>query len=528
MKISGLQLDSPEAAAYLAAIIESTYDAIISKTLEGIITTWNKSAERIFGFTADEAVGQHISLIIPSDRLDEERHIIEKIQQGQRIEHFETVRMHKDGSLIDISVTISPVRDDSGKIIGASKIARDIADRKKTEEGLRDLAQRKDDFIANMSHELRTPMNAVVGLTNILLQSKPLTPTQSHYLETLKVSADNLLALINDVLDFSKLEQDAIFLEQIPFDLYQLVGKIHLLGSFKAREKNIDLVVNYSEDLPHNFIGDPLRIHQIINNLVTNALKFTDKGEVIVNVSSPQNVSDPIQGLIIEVRDTGIGIEDDKREIIFEKFGQADSSIARRFGGSGLGLSICKTLIDKMGGTIQVDSKIGVGTCFTVTLPLRKAPEVIEIQQNPLDDDKSKKQKRNVLIVEDHESNALVVSILLEEQGLTYDIASNGLDALRKFKKVQYDVILMDIQMPELDGIDTTRTIRKIERDELMVPTPIIAMTAHVMERDKDKCLSAGMNDFLSKPFERQVLFKKIDYFMNSTSPETAVQARSI
>lgn len=524
MKLLGLHTDGPEAASYLAAIIESSHDAIVSKTLDGIIVSWNKSAERMFGYSVDEAVGQHISLIIPSDRLSEETHIIEKIKSGQSIEHFETVRMRKDGSFITISVTISPIRNAEGAIIGASKIARDIAEQKKAEETMRELAQRKDDFIANMSHELRTPMNAVVGLTNILLGSRPLTATQSHYLETLKVSADNLLALINDVLDFSKLEQDAIFLEEIPFNLRQLVEKIHLLGSFKAREKTIDFYVDYKNDMPNNFIGDPLRIHQIINNLVTNALKFTDKGSVEVTVSTAQSGNDPIQGVIIQVKDTGIGIEDDKREAIFEKFNQADTSIARRYGGSGLGLSICKSLIGRMGGTIQVDSKIGAGTCFTVTLPLRKAQEVIE-SQTTLDEAKSTQRKRNVLIVEDHESNALVTSILLEEEGLTYDIANNGLDALRKFKKTRYDVILMDIQMPELDGIDTTRTIRKIERDESLDPTPIIAMTAHVMERDKDKCLSAGMDDFLSKPFERQVLFKKIDNFMNLGDSNEAVQA---
>lgn len=522
MNISGLQMKGSDAAFYLAAIIESSRDAVISKTLDGMIVSWNKSAERVFGFTAAEAIGQHISLIIPPDRLPEEGQIIEKISRGESLEHYETIRMHKDGSLINISVTISPVRNQDGTIIGASKIARDIEDRKKAEETMFDLAQRKDDFIANMSHELRTPMNAVVGLTNILLQSRPLTSTQAHYLETLKVSADNLLVLINDVLDFSKLEQGAIFLEEIPFNLKKIIEKIHVVSSFKAREKTVDFFIDYKDNMQTSFIGDPLRIHQILNNLVTNALKFTDKGRVDVVVSSVSNDDGPIQGIIIQVRDTGIGIETDNINHIFEKFSQADTSIARRYGGSGLGLSICKNLIDKMGGTIQVESTPGVGTCFTVTIPLRKT--IVKVDENiEPEEGKTSIRQRNVLIVEDHESNALVTSILLEEQGLTYDIANNGLDALRKFKKTRYDVILMDIQMPELDGIDTTRTIRRIEHDETLAPTPIIAMTAHVMERDKDKCLSAGMDDFLSKPFERQMLFKKIDYFLRPDQREAAI-----
>lgn len=513
MKHIGLQIDGSDAASYLAAIVESSHDAIISKTLDGVIVSWNKSAERLFGYSAAEAIGQHISLIIPSDRMQEEAVIIQKIKNGQSIEHFETVRMKKDGEFVDISVTISPVINNEGIIVGASKIARNIAERKRAEEEMRDFVQRRDDFVANVSHELRTPMNAVVGITNILMDSKPLTSTQSHYLETLKVSADNLLALINDVLDFSKLEHDAIFLEEIKIDLRSLVKKIHVIGNFRAKEKGIKLNIHYNNDVADCFIGDPLRIHQIVNNLVTNALKFTEKGSVDIHVSKlvGRTGSD---GVVIQVKDTGIGIAPERCNAIFEKFNQGDSSIARRYGGSGLGLSICKSLVACMKGEISVESEVGVGTTFTVSLPLKSVAK--PLGENLVQDDEMYSQRhRNILLVEDHESNALVVSILLEEEGLTYDIANNGLDALRKFKKTQYDVILMDIQMPELDGIDATRSIRKIEREEDLNPTPIIAMTAHVMERDKDQCLSAGMNDFLSKPFERQNLLQKISNFMN-------------
>lgn len=514
--------NAEEAAAHLAAIVESSFDAIISKNLNGIITSWNKSAASIFGFTPDEAIGQHISLIIPAERLEEEREIIAKIQAGQTIEHFETIRCRKDGTLVTLSLSISPVRNASGKIIGASKIARDISERKKTEEALQELSERKEDFVANMSHELRTPLNAVVGLTNILMQTSPLTQKQTHYLDALKVSSDNLLSLINDILDFSKLEQDAILLEEIHFDFFQTIEKIKLLSNFKAREKRIDLIVDYDPNLPHAFIGDPLRLHQIINNLVSNALKFTDEGFVKLEVTSASG-EDLIQGVVIKVTDTGIGIDPSKQETVFDKFTQADNSIARRYGGSGLGLAICRTLIHKMGGTIQLESTPGMGSCFTATIPLRKAPQIVAGDagiSNPTP--ASGMNHKNVLVVEDHESNALVTSVLLEEYGLTYDIAPNGLDALRRFRKTAYDVILMDIQMPELDGIDATKTIRKIEREEMLHHTPIIAMTAHVMEKDKSKCLSAGMDDFLSKPFERDLLLKKIDHFLRLRPSQTA------
>lgn len=502
-----------EIGAYLAAIIESSDDAIISKNLGGIITSWNASAERIFGYAPEEMVGQSILKLIPPDRYSEEFTIIEQLKAGKRINHFETVRMRKDGSFIELSITVSPIRNAKGDIIGASKVARDITERRRAEQALKELGMRKDEFLANMSHELRTPMNAVVGLAHILSLSAPLTEKQKKYIDTLKLSADNLLALINDLLDFSKLENDAAEFENIVFDLKEVLGNIVAIMGIKAREKGIYLSINYAPGIQQSLKGDPLRINQILTNLLGNALKFTHAGSIKVNVSTEKKDDRAIL-LTIAVVDTGIGIDAAKRDIIFEKFSQADASFTRKYGGSGLGLSISKSLVEKMGGHISVQSTLGQGSAFTFTVALECADlpskDVLPVSGQ----DENSHNRKSILLVEDYPPNIVVATALLDQFGYQYDIATSGREALEKFQKNPYSLVLMDVQMYEMDGLEVTRRMRQWEAANETKQTPILAMTAHVHEANRESCLAAGMDDFIPKPFSPEELSSKIRKFI--------------
>jgi PAS domain S-box-containing protein len=503
-------------SAYLGAIVESSDDAIISKDLNGFITSWNQSAERIFGYSASEAIGRHISFLIPTDRANEEEGILTTLKTGLRIDHFETVRRHKDGHLINVSLTVSPIKDRNGHIIGASKVSRDISERLKSDEALREMSRKKDEFLANMSHELRTPMNAVIGIASILKDIDGVPNHVRKLIDTLKFSANNMMDLVNDLLDFSKIEADAFGLENVEFSLSEQIGKVVSVLAVKAEEKGLALRTHFSPSADRHFLGDPLRLNQVILNLLSNAVKFTDKGAVDIEVEGKKRADSDIVDLLIKVTDTGIGIPENMLENIFEKFTQADSSITRRYGGSGLGLTISKAIVEKMGGNISVQSQLGKGTSFIIELPLVSV--ISSEDQETLEISSSIKEavNRDVLLVEDYEPNILVASTMLENLGFNYDIARNGIEALRAFAKRNYDVILMDIQMPDFDGLEATRRIRQIETIHGISRTPIVAVTAHVREQDKAACLEAGMDDFLPKPFDSMHLGQKIRNFMSA------------
>ena len=449
-----------EAQAYLAAIVESSDDAIISKNLDGIITSWNHAAEKIFGYSVEEAVGQHITLIIPPERHDEEHVIIGKIKSGEKVDHFETVRRAKDGSLIELSITVSPIKGSSGQIIGASKVARDITKERQTEKALIEASNKKEEFIASISHELRTPMNAIMGLGNILSRSANLNDKEKFYVKTLNQSAENMMALINDLLDFSKFEAGNIQLEETEFKLSEILERVIVPLRLTATKKNIELDLNFKTSFREYYLGAPLRFQQILTNLIVNAIKFTDRGSVIVEISGIEK--DDSTDLTIDVIDTGIGIAKDKMQVIFDKFVQADSSVTRKYGGSGLGLTISKALAERMGGTIDAKSRLGLGSTFTLKLPLKHSEQNATVQPDAIS---SKPQKKNVLIVEDYEPNAIVLTAILEHLNYTYDVAVNGSEALRQFRQHSYDLILMDIQMEDMDGLESTKRIRQYEME---------------------------------------------------------------
>ena len=376
----------------------------------------------------------------------------------------------------------------------------------------------KHQFMANMSHEIRTPMNAIVGMTR-LLQARQPKPEQLRYLNAIQLSADNLLVIINDILDLSKIEAGKIVIEQTDFNIREVVNSVRDMLMLKAEEKRIDLRVNIDSTLPKKLVGDPTRLNQILINLAGNAVKFTDKGFVEVHVSE-RKVTDKEIWVAFDVIDTGIGIASEYVDSIFESFTQAGTDVARKFGGTGLGLTISKQLSGLMGGDISVKSELGKGTVFTTIIPFRKS----ELQDDSPTEGVldtvtiARLNNLNVLLVEDNEFNRMVAEDTLKEAlpGITIDIAVNGAEAVKRLEKDLYDVVLMDIQMPVMDGVTATRTIRST-LPEPAKSVKIIAMTANVLQEDVQRYLDEGMNAYVSKPFHIDELLLKIDSVVGTT-----------
>jgi len=848
------------AAQELAAIVENSDDAIVGKTIDGTIQSWNDGAKAIFGFDADEIIGLHVSTLIPPDKHCEEEEIIERLKRGERIHHFETVRLTKGGRRVDVSLTVSPIKDSSGRVIGASKTARDITERRKLDEvqrerlfvtsfglevstifnaqlsldemlkktaesmvkhfdaafarvwmlnaaenvlelkasaGLythlngkhsripmgefkvgviaqervphvtnsvvddpliadkewarregvvsfvghplvvedellgvvamfgrepfpesvlkahtsvasiislgiarklseealeaskgklealnvalseaRDQAQSasqfKSEFVANMSHEVRTPMNAIIGMTNFLLRS-PLNEQQSSYAENIRTASSTLLRVVNDILDFSKIEAGKFDLDCIDFNLSNLVEGVCGLFTTEVRSKDLSLMSYVDPILPRTLRGDPERLTQILLNLVGNAIKFTNKGEIVVRVVL-ESISDGFATLRFSVEDSGIGLSEEEMDRLFQPFVQGDGSISRKYGGTGLGLSISKGLVELMGGRLGVESQKGHGSSFWFAVPLEPreslaesdagrnyrlegtrilvvdddeksreilhsylkswrmevstasgAAEAIEklrsanrdnnpyeivitdmimpavtglelgeqilsdptlsqtklllltahdvsglakqaggigfkaflskpIRQSQLLDsvlqvlsgksgikvsasfprirnkgrerqnrDLQKSEQRNelVLIVEDHPINQQVAQVYVCELGLDFHIASNGIEAVEAVGIHEYALILMDCQMPEMDGFAATNAIRKLETS-MGQRTPIIAMTAHALQGDRERCIAAGMDDYISKPIDPKEFRAVINRWLDSINRETS------
>jgi len=366
-----------------------------------------------------------------------------------------------------------------------------------------DAMKAKQQFLSNMSHEIRTPMNAIIGFTKIILKTD-LSVKQKEYLDAIKASSDGLLVLINDILDLAKVDAGKMTFEQAPFKMEFSISTMHQVFDLKIKEKNLNLVKEYDNKIPVVLIGDSVRLHQILLNLLSNAIKFTAEGKITVTV---RLLSEDDEKAVIEfaIADTGTGIPEDKLESIFENFQQATSSTSSTFGGTGLGLAICKQLVEKQGGTISVKSKVNEGSTFSFTLIFQKTNGESEKEIGAVKLDREIKDIK-ILVVEDIKLNQLLMRTILDDFKFKYDIADNGKIAIEKLQTETYDIILMDLQMPVMNGFEATAYIRNTMNSKI----PIIALTADVTKVDVETCKAVGMNDYVSKPLDERVLYTKI------------------
>ena len=520
-----------EALSRIAAIVESSSDAIWSIDRDGRIVTWNSGAEKLFGYTAEEAIGQSARLIVPPERAWELEHFLALMLKHEPVPNLETMRLRKDGSLVDVSLNRSPILKD-GKVVAVSIIALDISERKRAEEALqqaKDAAeaatQAKSEFLANMSHEIRTPLNGVMG-TLELAGHTPLTPEQSELLAMAKDSANTLLVLINDILDFSKIEAGKLQFDFTEFDLHEIIAGAVRNMVLRADEKQLALSYSIAPGLPRLVVGDAIRLKQVLTNLLGNAIKFTQHGRIMLS-AEPESMNQEDLQARFSVVDTGIGIPREKQQVIFEAFSQADASTTRKFGGTGLGLAICSRIVALMGGRIGVESEPGKGSTFwfTARLKVGQPAAAVSIAANGHPGTEHFEKSR-ILVAEDNLVNQKVAVRILEVAGHQVAVANSGREALEKLQEQPFDLVLMDLQMPEMDGFAATRAIRENEKNT-GVHMPVIAMTAHAMKGDREQCLQAGMDEYISKPVDSSGLLQVIARVMRNKQDEKKSPQRS-
>jgi PAS domain S-box-containing protein len=519
-------------ARRLAAIVASSDDAIVGKDLNSIITSWNLGAERIFGYTADEMIGTSIMRLIPPNRQEEEREILSRIRCGERLDHFETIRLAKDGRQLNVSITVSPIRDSIGHVIGASKVARDITERKQAEKALKkaieeaEVANRerlylldserearseaerasrmKDEFLATLSHELRTPLNAVLGWANILLLGKLRGEELKQGLEIIDRNARAQAQIIEDLLDMSRIISGKIRVDAQRIDLPAVLNQSIETLSATAEAKGVRLQV-VMDPFTGPISGDSDRLQQVFCNLLNNAIKFTPKaGKVRVLL---KRVNSHVE---VSVIDTGEGIAHDFLPYVFDRFQQGDGSITRRHGGLGLGLSIVKQLVELHGGDIHVQSGgIGQGATFTVRLPLIGAYSAPAEEYRHLRVALRAKQHSpeislanvHVLVVDDEIDACNLVKRILEMAGSTVSTAATGSEAIERILAGRPDVLVCDVGMPEEDGYSFIRRLRVLE-DRQESALPAIALSAYARSEDRTKAILSGFQNHLAKPVE--------------------------
>ncbi|MCM0615321.1 response regulator [Paenarthrobacter sp. TYUT067] len=495
----------------LGAIVNSSGDAIIGETPDGVITSWNPGAERIFGYPASEAIGRKGDFFVPQELMENERLALESTAQSGEVQNYESQRRRLDGEVIPVSVTLSPVRGESG-IRGVATISRDITERKAAEkelltarEAALESSRLKSEFLATMSHEIRTPLNAVIGLTSLMMDT-PLSEGQRQYAQGVKGAGEVLLTLINDILDFSKLEAGKVDLDINVFDPRALVEEVAGLVVEAAQGKNLELISYCHPDVPARLMGDAGRIRQILLNLSSNAVKFTPTGEVEVQVSvlaqDANNAS-----LRFEVRDTGIGISAENHQRLFESFAQADASTTRRYGGTGLGLAISRRLTEVMGGKIGLDSEPGVGSRFWFDLELPLGPASSDMENLP-----ATLAGRRVLVVDDNATNRLVLETQLASWGMLPVSVADAASALDEYRAAAltshpYDIAVVDMCMPDTDGLQLARNIKN---DANGSGGPGIILLTSTMQVERSDLTSAGIREYLTKPVRSSELYNRL------------------
>lgn len=521
-------------ANYARSLIEASRDPLFTISPKGKITDMNNASVKVIGISRQKLIGTDFFKYFTEPEKAKEGY--QKVfKEGYVADYPLTIKDHK---LTDVLFNGSVYKDEKGNVLGIVVVARDITDQKRIENELteakifaelakeiaeeakikaenatriaEDAVKAKQQFLSNMSHEIRTPMNAIIGFTKVVLKTE-LSQKQKEYLSAIKTSGDALIVLINDILDLAKVDAGKMSFEKTPFKMSASISSMLHLFETKIQEKNLELVKQYDRRIPEVLMGDPVRLHQIILNLVSNAVKFTTKGKITV---SALLVKEDKESATIEfaVTDTGIGIDSAKIPTIFENFQQATSGTSRLFGGTGLGLAIVKQLVESQGGSLKVISKIDEGSTFSFILTFQKTSSdaILKIEAEEL---ATEIKNIKVLVVEDIVLNQLLMKTLLDDFGFELDIASNGKIAVDMLQRKAYDIILMDLQMPEMNGFEATEHIRNSMNSTI----PIIALTADVTTVDLAKCKSVGMNDYLAKPIDERLLYSKIVRLIKKT-----------
>ncbi len=510
-------------------LIEASLDPLVTISPKGKITDMNLATVNITGLDREKLTGTNFFDYFTEPQKAKE--VYQEVFANGSVTNSPLTLRHIDGKLTDVLFNGSVYKDDSGKVLGVVIVARDVTAEKriatelteakifaelatelaieakaKAESATRlakDAVKAKQQFLSNMSHEIRSPMNAIIGFTKVLLKTD-LTAKQKEYLTAIKLSGDALIVLINDILDLAKVDAGKLVFEKIPFRLSMSIDAMLHLFQPKIQEKNLILVKEFDKNIPKILLGDPVRLHQILLNLLSNAVKFTTKGKISVFVrmlhEDPEKVT-----LEFAVSDTGIGIQKENITKIFENFQQASSNTSRLYGGTGLGLAIVKQLVENQQGEVNVKSNPGEGSTFSFILNFLKTSEEPEEDPENLDFDKTINSVK-VLVAEDIPLNQLLMKTLLDDYGFESEIVGNGKIAVGKLTNNTYDIILMDLQMPELNGFEATEFIRT----NLKLNIPIIAITADVTTADLAKCKAVGMNDYISKPIDERLLYTKI------------------
>jgi PAS domain S-box-containing protein len=533
-ELEAFSYSAKQAAQYARSLIEASLDPLVTISPKGKITDMNEALANITGIPREKLTGTDFAHYFTEPR--KAREVYQEVfAKGFVTDYPLTIRDHKR---TDVLFNGSVYKDEKGNVLGAVVVARDITDQKRIEKELiearifaematviaeeakrkaematqiaEDAVKAKQQFLSNMSHEIRTPMNAIIGFTKVVMKTE-LTEKQREYLSAIKISGNALIVLINDILDLAKVDAGKMSFEKIPFKMaFSISAMLHLFET-KIREKNLQLIREYDERIPEVLVGDPVRLHQIILNLVSNAVKFTSIGTITVSVQQIAE-DDEIVSIEFAVTDTGIGIQRKKIDSIFENFQQASSGTSRLYGGTGLGLAIVKQLVEAQNGTIKVKSTIGKGSKFSFVLDFEKTSAKAEVDSDVIELDAEIKNIK-ILVVEDIPLNQLLMKTVLDDFGFERDIAANGKIAIEKLKGKSYDIVLMDLQMPEMNGFEATEYIRTVMKSKI----PIIALTADVTTVDLAKCKAVGMNDYLAKPIDERLLYNKIVNLVKKT-----------
>ena len=499
---------------YTRSLIEFNIDALMTTDPSGVITDVNKQMEALTGCTRDELIGAPFKSYFTDPERAETG--IKLVLREKKVTDYELTACTRDGKKTVVSYNATTFYDRNRRLQGVFAAARDVTERKRVELELQlakaaaeSASQTKSDFLATMSHEIRTPMQAIIGIASLLAKT-PLSSEQDKYVQIFRRASDNLLHIINNILDLSKVEASQLETERTRFSSNDLVEKAVEMVAVQAREKNLTLVCEIAPNVPVDLVGDPTLLSQVLINLLGNAIKFTEHGDVALRVM-PDSPSAVPSALRFTISDSGIGISGENLGAVFKRFTQGDSSTTRKYGGSGLGLAISKRLVELMGGRIWAESKVGKGSVFSFVVPI----EIWTGAKENTDEHSTKVHglplpPLHILLVEDSADNRTITLAYLQDTPYQIDVAENGAIACEKFTMDRYDLVLMDRQMPVMDGLAATRAIRKWEQANGRPLTPIIALTAAAFKGDQEQCVAAGCTAYLSKPIKQDDLLQAI------------------